>query len=73
MSDLPLFFKDSCLWSSLVAQQVEDLVLSLLRFRSLLWCGSDPWELLPATGAAKKEKKKDVKKSQLEFPLWRRG
>ena len=29
--------------SSSVAQWVKDLVLSLLRFRSLLWCGFDSW------------------------------
>lgn len=29
--------------SSLVAQQVEDLALLLQQFRSLLWCGFNPW------------------------------
>ena len=29
--------------SSLMAQQVKDLVLSLLWFGSLLWCVFDPW------------------------------
>ena len=29
-------------WSSLVVQQVKELVLSLLWFRSLLWWGFDP-------------------------------
>ena len=29
--------------SSLVAQQVKDLVLSLQQLGSLLWCGFDPW------------------------------
>ena len=38
--------------SSLVALWVKDLALSLL------WLGSLAWELLHATGAAKKEKKK---------------
>ena len=30
-------------WSSLVVQQVKDLELSLLRLRSQLWRGLDPW------------------------------
>ena len=29
--------------SSLVAQWVKDLVLSLQQLRSLLWCGFHPW------------------------------
>lgn len=29
--------------SSLVAQQVKDLVLSLLWLRLKLWCGFNPW------------------------------
>ena len=29
-------------WSSLVVQQVKELVLSLLWLRSLLWWGFDP-------------------------------
>ena len=29
--------------SSLVAQQVKGLALSLQQLRSLLWCGFDPW------------------------------
>ena len=31
------------LWSSLVAQQIKDLVLSLQWLRLLLWRGFDPW------------------------------
>ena len=30
-------------WSSLVAQQVKDLALSLLWYWLLLWYGFDPW------------------------------
>lgn len=30
-------------WSSWVAQQVKDLIFSLLRLRSLLWHWFDPW------------------------------
>lgn len=35
--------------SSLVAQQINDLALSLKWFRSLLWCRPNPWELPHAT------------------------
>ena len=43
--------------SSLVAQQVKDLVLSLQQLRSLLWCQFDLWpqELPHVMGAAKKK------------------
>ena len=41
-------------WSSLVAQQIKDMVLSQLQLRSLLWCMFNPWSRnLCATGAAK--------------------
>ena len=30
-------------WSSLMAQQVKDLALSLKQLRSLLWHGFNPW------------------------------
>ena len=45
--------------SSLVAQWVKDLALSLPQFRVLLWSGvgSLAWKLLCATGLAKKRKK----------------
>ena len=45
-----------CFQSSLVAQWVEELVLSLLWLRSLLWHGFDPWprECPHAVGEAKK-------------------
>ena len=48
------------MWSSLLAQWVKGLVLSLLWLGSLLWPGFDSLaqELLHATGVAKKEKKK---------------
>ena len=35
--------KNKAFWSSLVAQWVKDLILSLQQLRSLLWCGLDPW------------------------------
>ena len=35
--------EEKATWSSLVAQRVKDLVLSLLWFQLLLWHGSDPW------------------------------
>ena len=46
------------LGSSLVAQWVKDLALSLLWLRSLLWRGFDSWpqELPHALGTAKKKK-----------------
>ena len=31
------------MWSSLVAQRVKDLALSLMWLWLLLWCGFDPW------------------------------
>ena len=36
-------FVKKCSRSFLVAQQVKDPALSLLRLRSLLWHGFDPW------------------------------
>ena len=47
-----------------MVQWVEDLGLSLLWLRSLLWHRFDPaWELLHAMDAAKKKKKKEKKKT----------
>ena len=41
--------------SSLMAQWLKDLILSLLWLRSLLWCRCDPaWELPHDTNVAKK-------------------
>ena len=61
--------------SSLVAQRVKDLVLSLLWLRSLVWHGFDPWPWGTSTccgcsrereGVGKKEKgrKKGRKKEK---------
>ena len=49
-------------WSSLVAQQVKDLVFSLLWLGLLLWHKFSPWvwELPHASGVAKKKKKKNL-------------
>ena len=48
--------------SSLVAQQVKDLPLSLWQFESLLWHEFHPWpkEMPHATGAAKKKGGGDI-------------
>ena len=52
--------KNLPLWSFLVAQQGEDLVLSLKQLGSLLWCGLDPWPRnfyrLPAQQKKKKKR-----------------
>ena len=45
-------------WSSLVAQQVKDLALSLQLLRSLLWRRFSPQNFWHASDAAKREKKK---------------
>ena len=47
-------------WSSLVAQQVKDLALSLLWFWLLLWHRFDPWlgNFCRPIGVAKKEEKR---------------
>ena len=49
--------------SSLVAQWVKDLALSLLWLRSLLWHRLDPWprEFPHAVGAVKKKKERERK------------
>ena len=52
--------------SSLVAQQVKDLALSLQQPRSLLWHGFDPWPgnfHTPQARTKKKKKKKITEKS----------
>ena len=52
-----MFIKNSSPWSSLVAQQVKDPVLSLLHLGSLLWHRLHPWPGIPhAAGTAKKKK-----------------
>ena len=58
------YFLKKHIESSLVAQQVKDLVLSLLWLRLLLWQGFYPWLRkfhIPTKGAArKKEREKHV-------------
>ena len=44
-------------WSSLVAQWVKDLALSLQHFGSLLWHGFNPWPLTSIRCGGKKKKK----------------
>ena len=48
--------REGTLWSSLVAQQVEDPVLSFLWLRSVVWIQS--WELLHAAGVPPPQKKR---------------
>ena len=52
-------FKETVLWSSLVAQWVKDPGLSLQHLGSLLWRGFDPWpgNFQHATGATPPQKK----------------
>ena len=54
--------KNLPLWSFLVAQQGEDLVLSLKQLGSLLWCGLDPWprNFYRLQAQQKKKKKKET-------------
>ena len=48
-------------WSSLVAQQVKDLVLSLQWLGLLLWHGFDPWpENFYILWAQQKKKERDI-------------
>ena len=51
-----------------MAQQVKDMVLSLLWFRSVLWCGFSPWpgnfHMLWVWQKKKKKKKRKERKEK---------
>ena len=58
-----------CSWSSLVTQQVKDLVLSLL------WLGFEPWPraFYMPQGQSKKKKKKKKKAHQETYKAQQSG
>ena len=58
-------------WSSLVAQQVKDLALSLLCIAAMVQVQSLPWELLCATGTANKKKGQYLTLSLFFFGFFR--
>ena len=62
----PLHAAESTSWSSLVAQWVKDLALSLLWLGSLMWCGFHPWpgNFCTLWEQPKKKKKKKEKKEK---------
>ena len=67
----PLHAAESTSWSSLVAQWVKDLALSLLWLGSLMWCGFHPWPgnfcTLWEQPKKKKKRKKRKKKRRKHF------